>query len=231
MSQESNLKEPITDWDRQALGQCFNPTAVGEVPSLMNLVQRTVLWSLIAGIAPRTYLEIGTARGGSAAIVDNAIRTTGRKDFKGVCIDIRFSKIEENLLNHLSEHFHFIEMPVGIKAMQKAKLISSTFDIVLIDALHDEDNAHFDFLSVWPYVSPGGYILMDDANYFGVSRAIDSILAYTNAVDCGKICRFGGAGAAESAPGWVAPQDPAPIDEPIVWGGLHMLRKPLQSQV
>lgn len=220
----NSFSEPVIGLNLQSIAQNFDCATLKSAPSLMNIVQRAMLWSLIAGIAPRSYLEIGTARGGSALIVNDAVQQTGNRDFVGVCIDIRFDRMSEQDRAILEKRFHFIQMPLGTQSMQAAKRIVEKFDVVLIDALHDQDNATFDFLTVWPHVSPGGYILFDDANYFGVAEAIRSVLQLTTAIDCGKIVRCGGVGKAEPGPGWLA--KPGPSGEPATWGGMHVLRKP-----
>lgn len=192
----------------------------------MNFIQRMALWSLVAGVMPRSYIEIGTAKGGSAAVVNDAVKMTNNTAFKGVCIDIRFNNMTPETKAELEERFHFLEMSMGIKAMQAAKKLCDSFDIGLVDALHDKDNAVFDILTLWPYISPGGYVLLDDANYLGVEEAVADIVAATNAIDCGKMCRHGGNGTPEKSPAWVAPMD-RKMPETVTWGGLYVLRKPV----
>jgi len=67
-----------------------------EAPCFMNLAERLLLFSLAYSRAPERYVEIGTARGGSALIVNEAFRLLEKQGAspKGVCIlDILWSRI------------------------------------------------------------------------------------------------------------------------------------------
>lgn len=217
---------PVTDDSKKRVEKTLNLSALYAAPSLMNTPQKLVLFSLILGTVPTSYLEIGTAKGGSAAIVDYAADVLGIKDFKGVCIDIDFERIEPDIKQKLSERFTFISKPSGSQAMHAARRVCDSFDIVLIDALHDRANALFDILTIYPYVSPGGMILLDDANYFGVREAIKEAVRLTDLADGGLISRHGGQGKPEIPPAWVFLDEEARSTDSCVWGGLHMLRKP-----
>ncbi|WP_204623576.1 class I SAM-dependent methyltransferase [Crenalkalicoccus roseus] len=190
----------------------------------MNLPQRLVLFSLILGLAPKNYLELGTARGGSALIVQKAIQCLGNPDFQGACIDVSFSRISPEHKTDLERHFRFIEASISVSSIIRAHRAIGDFEIVLIDALHDIDNARFDAMTVFPFVRPGGVILFDDANYFEVRDAIREIVTILPVEDCGYLSRHGGQDAAP-----LRPENDRWRGEEIIWGGLYMLRKKLGS--
>lgn len=204
----------------------INIDIIKNSPSLMNFPQRMVLFSLVLGTVPRSYLELGTAMGGSATIVSHAIDILGVEDFKGVAIDLTFDMMAPETRDYIGDKFTYIKNSVGIESLQAASRISRKFDIVLIDALHDRANAIFDFMTIYPYVEKGGYILFDDANYFGVSDALKEAVELTGAIDCGMLSRHGGVSTPENPPAWVNPDERALAATEAVWGGLYMLRKP-----
>ncbi|MEM6492977.1 MAG: class I SAM-dependent methyltransferase [Pseudomonadota bacterium] len=220
------MNGPITDQSKDQISENIQIKDVLNAPSLMNSPQKLVLFSLILGLSPKTYVEIGTAKGGSASIVSQAADLL-QSDLTGVCIDIRFDRLAPELRAHLENRFKFIERANGSIAMHEArKHCGATFDIVLIDALHDKANALFDILTVLPHVSDGGVILLDDANYFGVDDAVEEVLRITNLQDGGLVSRHGGIGAPEKAPSWVMIDEKTRTSKECVWGGLRLLRKP-----
>jgi predicted O-methyltransferase YrrM len=156
--------------------------------SLMPLAQRYFLWSLVYGIAPRRYLEIGTDAGGSAMIVAGAIKALKLDDFHAVCIDPAF-KLSEATREYLGANFSYIESKNAPAAMVEASRRAGQFDLVLVDGDHTYDYALADILLVLPYVARGGYILVDDAAHPQVRDAIAYAIDNLNLLDCGFMCR------------------------------------------
>ena len=195
-------------------------------PSLMNNIQKNFLFSFALSFQPSTYLEIGTAKGGSALIVNEASKFFSG-NFRGVCIDLNFNKILIEHRKELEKKFTFIESPMGIRAIQSAAKICNKFDMILIDALHDHDNVVFDIMTSYPYLNEGGYIFLDDANYFGVKDGVESFLKISNAIDLGLVSRLGSEGKSEISPNYV--KDRIDNNKDCIWGGLRILRKPMGS--
>src|SRR4051812_26383909 len=73
----------------------FNPQAIFEAPCHMNFAERMWLFATVYALGVERYLEIGTARGGSALIVDLAfaILERGGVTCRGVLIDKSFSNV------------------------------------------------------------------------------------------------------------------------------------------
>jgi predicted O-methyltransferase YrrM len=193
--------------------------------SLMPLAQRYFLWSLIYGIAPRRYLEIGTDAGGSAMIVAGAIRALGVKDFRGVCIDPCF-QLSATTRDYLGEGFSFIQSKNSPETVVEAgRRAGGLFDVVLVDGDHTYDYALADILLVTPYVALGGYILIDDAAHPQVRDAIAYALESHTLIDCGFMCRHTFSYDAYLPPiatgSWQG--------EKLGASGLYVLRKPLQT--
>lgn len=190
--------------------------------SLMPIAQRLFLWSFIYGVCPKRYLEIGTAEGGSAAIVMNAVDALGFSDFQGVCIDPKFDVAPE-ILAQLKTYFTFLEEKSSLEALKKAvSQVKGLFDIVLVDGHHTYDCTLHDIILVIPFVKPGGYILVDDASYYQVRDAIQYAVERFNLIDAGFMCRH-----VFPFEKWhrVEEEGPWKGERPFM-SGLHVLRKP-----
>ncbi|MGI2902117.1 class I SAM-dependent methyltransferase [Tolypothrix sp. VBCCA 56010] len=156
--------------------------------SLMPLAQRLFLWSFVYGIGPKRYLEIGTDAGGSAMIVKSAIVALGLDDFRGVCIDPEF-KLVQTTRDYLGEQFSYIEQKNSPEAMIEAARLAGPFDLILVDGDHTYDRALIDIMLAIPYLSRGGYILIDDAAHAQVRDAISYVIENCRLIDCGFMCR------------------------------------------
>ena len=163
-------------------------SVVESSPSLMPLAQRLFLWTFVYGIGPKRYLEIGTDAGGSAMIVKSAIRALGLDDFRGVCIDPKF-KLVQATRDYLGEEFTYIEQKNSPEAMIEAARLAGSFDFILIDGDHTYDYALIDIMLAIPYLSRGGYILVDDAAHPQVRDAISYVIENCRLIDCGFMCR------------------------------------------
>ena len=104
--------------------------------------------------------------------------------------------------------------------MQAHRSAGGDFDIILIDALHDLENARFDAMTTFPYLAPGGVMLFDDANYYEIRDAVDECIRMLPVDDCGYISRHGGRDEKN-----VRPENDRWQGEEGVWGGMYMLRK------
>ncbi|MCV3217383.1 class I SAM-dependent methyltransferase [Plectonema radiosum NIES-515] len=163
-------------------------SVVENSPSLMPLAQRLFLWSFVYGIGPKRYLEIGTDAGGSAMIVKSAIAALGLDDFRGVCIDPEF-KLVQTTRDYLGEQFTYIEQKNSPEAMIEAARLAGSFDFILVDGDHTYDHALIDIMLAIPYLSRGGYILIDDAAHPQVRDAISYVIDNCRLIDCGFMCR------------------------------------------
>ncbi len=191
--------------------------------SLMPVAQRLFLWSFIYGVCPKRYLEIGTAAGGSAMIVNSAIQELGFHDFQGICVDPKFDTSPE-VRQILNSNFKFFEEISSLAVMKQAvQQVGGLFDVVLVDGDHTYDYALADIILAIPFVSPGGYILVDDAGYFQVRDAIQYAVERFNLIDAGFMCRH-------ITPMEKVHETPTAgiwKGESAFMSGLHILRKPL----
>lgn len=190
--------------------------------TFMPPAQRLFFWSFIYAMAPKRYLEIGTAQGGSAMIVLNAIKALGDIDFKGVCVDPKFD-FKPEVRSALKSDFLFYEEFSSLAVLKKARVaVGSLFDVIFVDGDHSYDSALADMMLALPFVKPGGYILVDDAGYFQVRDAVNYMLEHTNLVDVGLMSRhlteFDELHRTESSGPWKG-------QKPYM-SGLYVLRKP-----
>lgn len=96
---------------------------------------------------PHVYLEVGVRKGGSAAVVMNAINN---EEVQVYGVDIE----DVNEFHH--PRFHFIHKP----SVEAAKDFDKPIQTLFIDA--DHDKAKEDFLAWENHVVPGGYVLFHD---------------------------------------------------------------------
>ena len=174
---------------RADLYRLDTPERVGVVftaPSDMRIDERLFLYSFIRGFKPQRALEIGVARGGSAAIITNAMEDNGAGRLVGVdpTPDLRID------MKHLHGRYTLLTeySPQAIPAAREAA--GGPFDFVLIDGLHMYDQVTKDIAGVVPYLADGAYILFHDAFHYGVATAIrEAVEADDSLVDCGYLCR------------------------------------------
>lgn len=188
----------------------FDADAIAGLPCLMPFPQRILFWSLIAGLAPRSYLEIGTARGGSALLYRSAMAANGIEDFKAACIDPKF-RISDAHKATLGAQFEYVEAVASPSSVKRAVNHTGALEFVLIDGDHRYDYALADLMLVFPYLARGAYIAFDDATYSEVKRAIDFGIDNLGLTDCGLMSRH------------TVRENKDGVEKQ--WSGLHVLRR------
>lgn len=191
-------------------------------PCWMTYGERLFLYTFAAGNRPRRYLEVGTARGGSAIIVSTALRDVGVADFELTLVDTAFD-IEPSNRRYLGPHVRYLEGDSSAMIARAAEE-RGPFDLALIDGDHSYAGARRDILLAMPAVSPGGYVLLHDAYNLEIAQAIREAVQETGCIDCGLVCTHGNdmMGAERFTGGPYA-------GELLVWGGLYLLRRPADT--
>jgi len=144
---------------------------------------------------PYHFVEVGTWRGRSAAIMTVAIINSG-KNIKFDCVDtwrgsqdepehlndpsVIYDTLYEEFLKNMSKvegHFN----PIRLDSIQAAGLYEDqSLDFVFIDAQHDYESVKKDILAWMPKVRPGGIIAGHDYNHTGdycVGKAVRELFS------------------------------------------------------
>ena len=154
-------------------------------PAQMRMPERVALYSLIFGIQPRNCLEIGTARGGSSAIICGAMDDMGFG--KLMCVDPA-PAVAPELWSQINHRCSMIVGPSPDALPRAAEESGASFDFALIDGNHNYDGVRADIAGVLPYLSDQAYVLFHDAHYGDVKRAIDEAVSTSeDLTDCGLI--------------------------------------------
>jgi len=178
-------------------------------PALMSPQERVTLYGLTFGFAPERYLEIGTCRGGSAVVVSAALDDLGKG--KAFGIDPKWA-VSDETANLIKNRFTFVEGPSPQVLPIVAEMAGGKFDMILIDGDHSFKSALADLEGSLPLASPGGIILLHDAYWPEVMKAINQFMKAhpENISDCGMV--------ATSCNHFVGPT------RTECWGGIYMLR-------
>lgn len=175
----------------------------------MLLPERVALFSLVYGTKPRTVLEIGTFRGGSALIMVQAMDASGFGEL--VCVDPQ-PRIPPAVWSAIAHRATLFEGASPGIIGQAAEAAPGGFDLALIDGDHSYEGALADAEAVLPRLAPGGRIAFHDAHFDQVERAIDDfVMRHPELRDAGLIS-----------------VEANPVPGEGVWGGLRLLVLPPQ---
>jgi predicted O-methyltransferase YrrM len=158
-------------------------------PVWMTRAERLLLYTLIFGLRPARYLEIGTLEGGSALIVAAAMDALESKG-QLVCIDPK-PQIKPETWERLKHRTHLIE-GFSPQALPEAQEIAGDpFDFVLIDGDHTHDGVLRDAEGLLPFVTDGAYLLFHDSFHPEIARALHefSTRHASQVVDFGSLTR------------------------------------------
>lgn len=184
------LHSPV---NKERYTQRFDPAGIEGLFSIPVEVmlfdsERLTLFSIITGLQPDRMLEIGTWKGGSAAVIVKAMDSIQR----GYLVSVDPNPMVS------SEHLKTIEHRTALvtapspDGLDRARQIAGApFDLVFVDGYHSQENVVADTLGVLAFLSDDAYILFHDANYPEVENGINESLARKQSVlqDCGVINR------------------------------------------
>jgi predicted O-methyltransferase YrrM len=180
--------------------------AVGAEAEML-LPERLALFALVYGVKPRTVLEIGTFRGGSALIMVQAMDANGFGDLCCVDPQPRIPPAVWSAIVHRATLFEGASP--GILG-QVATAAPDGFDFALIDGDHSYEGALADAEATLPRMAKGGRIVFHDAHFDQVERAIDDFVArHPDISDAGLVS-----------------VEANPVPGEGVWGGLRLLVLP-----
>jgi predicted O-methyltransferase YrrM len=179
--------------------------SIVDAPTEMSSEERLFLYAIIRGIRPQRVLEIGTSQGGSTVIIANALQDNQMGEVAGIDPLPRIAIPEESFHGR----FHLVTGTSPEVIEQARDSVAGLFDFVLLDGIHIYRQTARDISGALPYTCPNAYLLFHDAFHFGVSRAIDDLLAHDPSIhDCGYVC-----------------STPRPVGDLLTHGGFRLLRK------
>lgn len=180
-------------------------------PVWMTVAERLLLFSLIYGLRPQKYLEIGTFQGGSAILACRAMDMTGSKG-SITCIDPEPKISTENwaLISHRANLLEGLSPQILPQAVEAA---GGAFDFVLIDGDHSYQGVKRDAEGVLPFVADGAYLLFHDSFFPDIARALDDFRQghLGQVIDFGTLTRE-------------VTLHETPTGDAVQWGGLRMMQ-------
>jgi predicted O-methyltransferase YrrM len=142
-------------------------------PHDMSIGDRIVLYGLIRGLKPATYMEIGVRWGGSARIVAQAMEANGAGRAVGLDPDLSNFRPRPR---ELFGRFTLVQGYSPEATPQAVEKLGGKVEFLFIDAVHTHAAVLSDLSGAAEYVTPGGYILFHDAFHQGINAAVDEFL-------------------------------------------------------
>jgi predicted O-methyltransferase YrrM len=180
-------------------------------PVWMSRAERLLLFSLVFGLRPKRFLEIGTFQGGSALVIAAAMDASGT-DGRLVCVDPE-PQIAPEHWARIEHRTILLDEPSPDVLPRASDVAGGPFDFVLIDGDHSYVGVMRDANGVLSFVANGAYLLFHDSLFPEISQAL-SDFAMQNAhhiADFGTLTRE-------------VTVQPGPQGEPIRWGGLRLMQ-------
>ncbi len=198
----------VSGWDAMDLDSL---AILGTAPCWMTTSERLLLYAIAFASRPRRYLEIGTFRGGSAAIVGAAMDAS-RNPGRMVCIDPE-PQVEPAVWERIAHRATLIAGPSPDVLDEAMRSAGGRFDLALVDGDHTGSGARRDLEGLLGRLEPGAHVLCHDGHFPEVARAIEEFRrAHAPGIDDAGLLTmdvsWAGEGAERTGP----------------WGGLHLLR-------
>lgn len=143
-------------------------------PSMMRYAERVMIYALVLGMEPERVLEIGTAHGGTAWIITQAMDDVGRG--KLVCVDPEPTWSPE-IAQSIGHRATLVRGRSPGALGECARLAGGAFDLVIVDGDHSLYSVVSDVEGVLPYLEDGGRIVFHDWHYLPTYTAIRAILS------------------------------------------------------
>jgi predicted O-methyltransferase YrrM len=154
-------------------------------PTHLSTPERLILYAIVRGTVPERALEIGTAMGGSAAIIAAAMEDND----VGQIIGIDPVRHVDPALPDYYGRFQLIERAAPEGVDEAARLAGGKFDLVFYDGPNVHVAASSIIAAIVPHLSERAYIIIDNGLHYGMHQAIaDAIKADRRLHDCGFVC-------------------------------------------
>jgi predicted O-methyltransferase YrrM len=158
---------------------------VYSAPTHLSTPERLFLYAIVRGTLPKRALEIGTAFGGSAAIIAAAMEDNG----VGKIIGVDPIRNVDSTLPGFYGRFQLVECaaPKGID--EAARLAGGKFDLVFYDGPNVHSAAGSIIAAIIPHLSERAYIIIDNGLHYGMHQAITDVVETDGRLhDGGFVC-------------------------------------------
>jgi predicted O-methyltransferase YrrM len=181
-----------------------------DVGAEMLMPEKVLLYALVFGLKPQRCLEIGTFRGGSAAVICAAMDDNGFGRL--VCVDPE-PRIPPEVSERIAPRATILQGPSPEVLDEARKAAGGPFAFALIDGDHSTAGVLRDVEGVLDQVVGGAYLLFHDCHFAEVAAAVDESLRRhpRKLVDCGVLSVTAKPTTTEGG-------------GEVVWGGLRLLR-------
>ncbi|SHK60172.1 O-methyltransferase [Bradyrhizobium lablabi] len=155
-------------------------------PTHLSTSARMLLYSFVRGTRPERLLEIGTALGGSAAIIAAAMEDNGT----GMLVGIDPLKRVDQASRHYFGRFRLIERVAPDGLEEAAQLAGGKFDLVFYDGPNVFSATADIIAAVIPFLAERAYLIVDNGLHYGVHQALTELIERDDRLhDCGFVCR------------------------------------------
>jgi predicted O-methyltransferase YrrM len=150
--------------------------------------ERLMLYALVRSLEPKRILEIGTYRGGSAAIMAYALDDQKVEGAKIVTMNPNPEQCDMALLGSVAHRVTLLPKASPVALGEARDMLGGRIDFVFIDGDHTQDPVYRDLCGIFPHLNFGATVLMHDGHYYQVREATDIFLmAYPQMIDFGLI--------------------------------------------
>lgn len=190
------------------------PAVVQTPAAQMLMPEKVLLYGLVFALKPRCCLEIGTFRGGSAAVICAAMDDNGWGQL--VCVDPE-PQLEPEIGRQIAHRATVIAGASPQVLPRARRAVPEPFTFALIDGDHSKQGVLRDIEGTLEQLADEAHLLFHDSHYFEVAEAIDEALVRHAGMllDCGTLSTTCKPESAEGS---------GVEDRQVVWGGLRLLR-------
>ncbi len=162
---------------------------IQRAPAMLTGSERLALFSLIYGLRPKRYLEIGIRHAGASLIVSRAMDAA---DYDGrlILVDAK-PEVADSTWQQIESRTELVEGWSPGVLREAADVAGGRFDFVFIDGGHHYEAVVRDTDGVFPYLEDGAYLLFHDSYRSEVYSAIDRFVRMhpLSIIDFGLITR------------------------------------------
>lgn len=134
-----------------------------------------MVWCLARHLQPRVVVETGVSRGTTSRVILEAFERTGEGHLWSVDLPPLEEPWRRLVATAVPETMR--DRWTYVRGSSRRRLPAlcrgvGAIDLFIHDSLHTPDNLHFELATVWPYLRPGGGVVIDDAEECGAVEVV-----------------------------------------------------------